>query len=506
MRRQLAKGVRMYTGDDFNYAELIAGDDKGYSDALLGIFDAIAPAASAALTALAAGDRARFDAILAPTVPLSRHIFKAPTRFYKTGVVFMAYLNGLQDHFVMVGGQQSARSILAPGRAVPPRRPRRAAARPGPGPPAHGARAGRARDRLMRGHLRGRPLAHLLDQHGDGAQAARAARHHRGLRPARHPRHRPLARPGAGGGPRAGRPAGEGRRPRALGLLPRRLLPGGRRRGPAGRARGQPPRRRRGQDARRALPGAGGGRAAGRARPASRPAHGHRARARPGARRHRRHAGVRARRRHAARHRAAASRCRRPSAPASTRWSRRSTSATRSIPAAAARSASRSTSITCGGTPSSRQQIARAGRERLLAYHVCDWLVPTRDLLNDRGMMGDGIIELKKIRGWVEAAGYTGHVEVEIFSDALVEPPRRRGARHLHRALPDGGVSCHAGACRPASSSPRAPDARGMMDPGDKHRDDGITSIVSGFDLCLPSRSINVLPWCNIDPGRRGPP
>jgi hypothetical protein len=111
MRRQLAKGVRMYTGDDFNYAELIAGDDKGYSDALLGIFDAIAPAASAALAALAVGDRARFDEILAPTVPLSRHIFKAPTRFYKTGVVFMAYLNGPQDHFVMVGGQQSARSL-----------------------------------------------------------------------------------------------------------------------------------------------------------------------------------------------------------------------------------------------------------------------------------------------------------------------------------------------------------------------------------------------------------
>ena len=112
MRRQLAKGVRMYTGDDFNYAELIAGDDAGHSDALLGIFDAIAPAASAALSALATGDRRRFDDILEPTVPLSRHIFKAPTRFYKTGVVFMAYLNGLQDHFVMVGGQQSARSIV----------------------------------------------------------------------------------------------------------------------------------------------------------------------------------------------------------------------------------------------------------------------------------------------------------------------------------------------------------------------------------------------------------
>jgi hypothetical protein len=112
MRRRLPKGVRMYTGDDFNYAELIAGDAQGYSDALLGIFDAIAPAASAALTALASGDRVRFDDILEPTVPLSRHIFKAPTRFYKTGVVFMAYLNGLQDHFVMVGGQQSARSIV----------------------------------------------------------------------------------------------------------------------------------------------------------------------------------------------------------------------------------------------------------------------------------------------------------------------------------------------------------------------------------------------------------
>jgi hypothetical protein len=111
MRRRLPGGVRMYTGDDFNYAELIAGDAQGHSDALLGIFDAIAPAASAALAALATGDRHRFDAILEPTVPLSRHIFKSPTRFYKTGVVFMAYLNGLQDHFVMVGGQQSTRSL-----------------------------------------------------------------------------------------------------------------------------------------------------------------------------------------------------------------------------------------------------------------------------------------------------------------------------------------------------------------------------------------------------------
>ena len=92
-------------------AELIAGDDHGHSHALLGIFDAIAPAASAAMTALAKGDTALFHDILAPTVPLSRHIFAAPTRFYKTGVVFMAYLNGMQDHFTMIGGQQSTRSL-----------------------------------------------------------------------------------------------------------------------------------------------------------------------------------------------------------------------------------------------------------------------------------------------------------------------------------------------------------------------------------------------------------
>jgi hypothetical protein len=112
MRRRLAKGVRMYTGDDFNYAELIAGDEHGYSDALLGIFDAIAPAAAAALSALAKDDLASFHDIFAPTVPLSRHIFRAPTRFYKTGVVFMANLNGHQDHFTMAGGQESARSTL----------------------------------------------------------------------------------------------------------------------------------------------------------------------------------------------------------------------------------------------------------------------------------------------------------------------------------------------------------------------------------------------------------
>jgi len=112
MRRKLPSGIRMYTGDDFNYRELIEGDEHGYSDALLGIFDAIAPAAGAALAAFDAGDLDRFRQIFEPTVPLSRHIFAAPTRFYKTGVVFMAWLNGHQAHFHMVNGQQNTRSVV----------------------------------------------------------------------------------------------------------------------------------------------------------------------------------------------------------------------------------------------------------------------------------------------------------------------------------------------------------------------------------------------------------
>ena len=111
MRRRLAPGVKTYTGDDFSYAELIAGDDQGFSHALLGIFVALAPVAAAARQRLAAVDRAECDRLLEPTVPLSRHIFRAPTRYYKTGVVFLAWLNGFQDHFVMLGGQQSARSV-----------------------------------------------------------------------------------------------------------------------------------------------------------------------------------------------------------------------------------------------------------------------------------------------------------------------------------------------------------------------------------------------------------
>jgi hypothetical protein len=112
MRSRLPDGVHMFTGDDFDYPTTIAGDGHRYSDALLGAFDMIAPAASSALIALDAGDKTSFDAILQPTVALSRHAFGAPTFYYKTGVVFMAYLNGHQDHFRMVGGLESGRSAV----------------------------------------------------------------------------------------------------------------------------------------------------------------------------------------------------------------------------------------------------------------------------------------------------------------------------------------------------------------------------------------------------------
>ena len=112
LRRRLPAGVRTYTGDDFNYARLIAGDGAHHSHALLGIFDPIAPAAAAALAALGRGERQAYEEALEPTVALSRKVFEAPTQYYKAGVVLLAWLNGHQDHFAMIGGMQSARSAL----------------------------------------------------------------------------------------------------------------------------------------------------------------------------------------------------------------------------------------------------------------------------------------------------------------------------------------------------------------------------------------------------------
>ena len=211
----------MYTGDDFNYAELIAGDDEGFSHALLGIFDAIAPAASDALSRLAAGDEAGFHDVLEPTVPLSRHIFKAPTRFYKTGVVFLAYLNGHQDHFTMVGGQESARSTLHLAELFRLADKAGLLAQSRTGDAAHEDGAGDARHRaLMRDFSADHRWLSLntatVRKQGD------LARHHRGLRAAWHPRHRSLARPGRGRRPRPRGARGARRRARTIGLLPRR--------------------------------------------------------------------------------------------------------------------------------------------------------------------------------------------------------------------------------------------------------------------------------------------
>ncbi|MBT2377315.1 hypothetical protein AMK21_01440 [Streptomyces sp. CB00316] len=111
VRRRLPSGVRCYTGDDFNYPELIAGDERGFSHALLGIFDPLGPLAAHAVRVLDTGDTAGFRALLDPTVELSRHLFQPPTRFYKTGVVLLAWLAGHQSHFTMAGGLQSARSL-----------------------------------------------------------------------------------------------------------------------------------------------------------------------------------------------------------------------------------------------------------------------------------------------------------------------------------------------------------------------------------------------------------
>ena len=227
MRRRLDKNVKMYTGDDFNYAELIAGDDKGFSHALLGIFDAIAPAASYALSRLAAGDEAGFHDVLGPTVPLSRHIFKAPTRFYKTGIVFMAWLNGHQDHFTMVGGQESTRSTLHLAELFRLADKAGLLCQPRTGDTAHEDGAGNARHRaLMRDFSSDHRWLSLntatVRKQGD------LVSHHRGLRAPWHPRHRSLARPGRGRRPRPRGAGGARCRARTIGLLPRRHVHVGR--------------------------------------------------------------------------------------------------------------------------------------------------------------------------------------------------------------------------------------------------------------------------------------
>jgi Protein of unknown function (DUF993) len=111
VRSRLPRGTTLFTGDDFHYVDLIAGDGERHSDALLGAFAAVAPNASAAIQALDAGDPAGYHRILGPTEALSRHVFAAPTYYYKTGVAFLSWLNGHQPAFTMVGGLHAARSL-----------------------------------------------------------------------------------------------------------------------------------------------------------------------------------------------------------------------------------------------------------------------------------------------------------------------------------------------------------------------------------------------------------
>ena len=446
MRRRLPAGVRMYTGDDFNYAELIAGDGVGTTPRT-GTATRCWASSTPSRRRRArrwprwrAGDEARFHAILAPTVPLSRHIFRAPTRFYKTGVVFMAWLNGHQDHFVMVGGQQSTRSLphlrelfrLADAAGLIER---------------PGALAARACDTCWRctestpelTRLQRRPPL-AVDQHRHGAQAARAVtgRCCRSWMPA--PRAAsapsPLARPGGRRRPGGHGARREGARPRAVGLLPRRHVHLQRRRGPPGRARRQPARAGRGLRTRRRLPGAGGRRPARRAGRAGR-AQGHRpARASrsPRAWRHCWRMPANAACRWPSNR---CTRCTPPTAPASTRSSRRWTCATRWTRGAAAHSAWRWTPITSGGTPSSPAQIERAGtraaaglaRLRLARAHHRPARGPRHDgRRRDRPPQpacrgrGAGLCRLQRGR--------------DLLGAKLVAARRRRGARHLHRAPP----------------------------------------------------------------------
>ncbi len=390
----------MYTGDDFNYAELSQGTKEGHSDALLGIFDAIAPAASAALSALTRGGQNEFFDILEPTVPLSRHIFKAPTRFYKTGVVFVAWLNGLQDHFVMVGGQESARSRAFCG-VVPAGGQGAGAARPGTGGGADERVAGGAWSRVMAEVVDGLSInLATVRQQWDMAEAVEGCLR-RGIK-AIAPWRDQVERVGLAAAARLVRENGL----RVTGLCRGGFFPGAT----------AEERARAVEDNRRAVDEAAelgadclvmvvGGLPAG-----SRDIGAAREMVRDGLAAmlpHARAAGV----------------------PVALEPLHPMYAADRACVNTLGQALDLCDELGEGTgvaidvyhvwwDPELERQLARAGAGgRILAHHICDWLVPTRDPLNDRGMMGDGVVDLKRIRGWFEAAGFHGPQEVrEIFS------------------------------------------------------------------------------------------
>ena len=425
MRRRLPPGVRMYTGDDFNYAELIAGDGVGsapnhrHSDALLGIFDAIAPAASAALAALAAGDTGalprdpRADgAAVAPHLPGADALLQDRRR-----------LHGLAQRppGPLHDGRRPAERALAartsPSCSAWPTRPACSSSRSSRcARMKHAARA--ARRRGLSERCATSPPTTAGCRSTPRRCAAAAAALDRDPRRVRARAASARSRRGATRSPRSASTRIASARARH-GIALSGYCRGGMFPAPdaAGLQAALDDNRRaldEACDARRRLPRAGGRRPARRARrqAAHKDIAARAAEVRDGIAALLEYARASACRWRSSR----CIRCTPPTAPASTRSSRRSTSATRSTRSAAARSASRSTSTTSGGTRSWRRRSRAPASERLLAFHVCDWLAPTTDLLNDRGMMGDGVIDIPRIRGWVEAAGFAGYSEVEIFS------------------------------------------------------------------------------------------
>ena len=394
MRRRLPKGVRMYTGDDFDYAELIAGDEQGHSDALLGIFDAIAPAASAALGSLRRNDLDTFHDVLAPTVPLSRHIFKAPTRFYKTGVVFMAFLNGHQDHFVMVGGQQSTRSLPHLAELFRLADQGRPAVGPGARRPPHGPGAGGAWGGVM-AELARLSLNTITLRQWTLAQCIEGCARH-GI-PGISPWRDVLAAMGV---------QQAARRIRDAGLRVSGLCRGG--------MFTPTPFQEALDDNRRAIDEAHALGAdclvmvCGGLLPGSKDIVAARQRVEDGLAAilpHARAAGV--------------TLALEPLHPM--------TCADRSVLSTTGQALALAERLGPGvglaldvyhiwWDPDLAPSVSRAAG-RIAAFHVCDWLVPTRDLVLDRGMMGDGAIDVPVIRAMMDAAGYRGMIEVEIMSE-----------------------------------------------------------------------------------------
>ena len=420
MRRRLDKNVKMYTGDDFNYAELIAGDEQGFSHALLGIFDAIAPAASYALSRLAAGDEAGFHDVLGPTVPLSRHIFKAPTRFYKTGIVFMAWLNGHQDHFTMVGGQESTRSTLHLAELF--RLADKAGLLANPELATRRMKtwlSTRGIERLMRDFSSDHRWLSLntatVRKQGDLAEIIDACARH-GIR-AIDPWRDQVAAVGLDRAVRAVRDAGldlsgycrggmfvadaahrmevrdDNRRAvdeaKALGAPCIVLVAGG-----------LPQYSRPGSAASKDIAGA----------------------------RTQVHDGLAEMLEYAKQ--ANMPLAIEPLHPAYAADRACMNTTKQALDMCDALDPQRSGMLGVAldvyhiwWDPEVMPQIARTGKDRLLAFHVCDWLVPTKDILNDRGMMGDGVIDIKHLRAAVEAQGFAGYSEIEIFSQDWWDKP-----------------------------------------------------------------------------------